>query len=147
MRVREIQVRYLPSEIPLDNSEQFRNSRQIFDAFRELHQEPVEVFKVLVLDSKNRPLHIEMISRGSLSTSIVHPREVFWSAVYHRAAAIICVHNHPSGDPAPSKEDRDCTDRLHRAAKILGIRLLDHLVIGAEDYFSFSDAGLIQEGG
>jgi DNA repair protein RadC len=145
--VREIQVRYLPSDVPLDDCKPYRNSRDIFEGFRDLIQEPVEVFRVLLLDSKNRPLHIETVSRGSLSTSIVHPREALWSAVYHRAAAFICVHNHPSGDPAPSKEDRECTQRLFRASKILGIRMLDHIVIGQTDYFSFADAGLLTEGG
>ena len=82
-----------------------------------------------------------------MSTSVAHPREVFWATVYHRAAGIICLHNHPSGDPAPSREDRECTERLYnyKASKILGIRLLDHIVIGENDYFSFADAGLLAE--
>jgi DNA repair protein RadC len=80
-----------------------------------------------------------------LSTSVVHPREVFWSAVHHRAAAIICLHNHPSGDPAPSREDRECTNRICKAGQILGIRVLDHIVVGEKDYFSFADSGCLQE--
>jgi DNA repair protein RadC len=145
MRVREACVRYVRSEVSLDTRQRFANSRQIFDAFRDLYLEPVEVFRVLILDSKNKFLCFEEISRGSLSTSVVHPREVFWLAVHERAAALICVHNHPSGDPAPSREDRECTGRLSHAAKILGIKLLDHIIVGESDYYSFADAGILSE--
>ena len=147
MWVREVSVRYLRSTVPLDKRQRFANSKEIFEAFRESFLEPVEVFWVLCLDSKNRYLNFETVARGSLSASVVHPREVYWTAVHARAAAIICVHNHPSGDPAPSREDRDCTLRLYNAGKILGIKLLDHIVIGESDYFSFADAGLLVEGG
>lgn len=82
---------------------------------------------------------------GSLSTSVVHPREVFAPAVRDSSAAILFLHNHPSGDPAPSREDRDCTARLCQAGKILGIRCLDHIVLGHDDYYSFADAGLLAE--
>jgi DNA repair protein RadC len=82
---------------------------------------------------------------GSLSTSVVHPREVFAPAVKDSSAAILFLHNHPSGDPAPSREDRECTSRLCQAGKILGIRVLDHIVLGFDDYFSFADAGLFQQ--
>jgi DNA repair protein RadC len=145
MKVRELSVRYVRSDVALDTRQRFGNSRQVFDASRDLFLEPVEVFRVLLLDSKNHFLHVENISRGSLSTSIVHPREVFWSAVYHRAAAIICLHNHPSGDPAPSREDRDCTSRLCHAGSVLGIRVLDHIIVGETDYYSFADAGILSE--
>lgn len=87
----------------------------------------------------------EDISRGSLSTSICHPREVFWGAVYHRAAGIICLHAHPSGDPIPSREDKESTQRLQKAGQILGIRMLDHIIIGEEDFYSFADSGLLNE--
>jgi DNA repair protein RadC len=141
MRVREVTVRYVRSDVPLDTRQRFSNSRQVFDASRDLFLEPVEVFRVLLLDSKNHFLHFENVSRGSLSTSIVHPREVFWSAVYHRAAAIICLHNHPSGDPAPSREDRDCTNRILHVGSILAIKVLDHIIVGENEYYSFADAG------
>jgi DNA repair protein RadC len=147
MRIREVCVRYLPSPVPLYDTKPYRNSKEIFDAFRDLIQEPVEVFKAVILDSKNRPLNIDPVSRGSLSTSVVHPREALWSAVYHHAAAVIFVHNHPSGDPAPSREDRECTKRLFEAGKLLGIKVLDHVIIGEQDYYSFADAGLLSEGG
>ena len=144
MRIREICVKYLPSKVPLREGQKYRNSQQVFEAFREIFQEPVEVFRVVLLDTKNGFLHFEDISRGSLATSVVHPREVFFSAVHHRAAAIICLHNHPSGDPTPSREDRECTERLRQAGSLLGIRLLDHIVIGEKDYYSFADSGMLE---
>jgi len=146
MRIREVSVRYIRSDIRLDTRQKFSNSQQIFESFRDLFLEPVEVFRVVQLDSKNHFMNFEDVSRGSLSTSIVHPREVFCSAVRERAAAIICLHNHPSGDPQPSREDRECTGRLCQAGKILGIRFLDHIIIGETDYFSFADAGLMGGG-
>jgi DNA repair protein RadC len=145
MRIREISVKYIKSDIPLNEGERFQNSRQVFDSFKDLNLEPVEVFRVILLDSKNHFLHFEDISRGSLSSATVHPREVFFSAVHHRAAAIICLHNHCSGDPAPSREDRDCTDRICKAGQILGIRVLDHIIVGHQDYFSFADSGILGE--
>ncbi len=139
MRIREVSVQYLPSDVPLSEGECYRNSRQIFEAFRGLYFEPVEVFRVLFLDGKNRVLFFEDVARGSVSSCVVHPREVFWSAVYHRASAILCVHNHPSGDPEPSGEDETITRRLKEAGELLGIRFLDHVIIGERSYYSFVD--------
>ena len=81
------------------------------------------------------------MSQGSLTLSIVHPREVFNLAVRESAAAVIFLHNHPSGDPSPSEEDRTLTSRLVEAGNILGIRVLDHLIIGDGKYVSFADQG------
>jgi len=78
-----------------------------------------------------------------MGTSVVHPREVWKSALLDSAAAVVFIHNHPSGDPAPSREDRECTNRLVEASKILGIRVLDHIIFGQTDYYSFADAGLL----
>jgi len=99
----------------------------------------------LHLNSKNQLIREVLVSVGSLSTSVVHPREVFSPAVRDSTAALIFLHNHPSGDPAPSREDLDCTQRLCRAGKILGIRVLDHIILGHDDYFSFADAGQLQD--
>jgi DNA repair protein RadC len=122
----------------------FQNSRELFDCFRaELTALDREHFYLLTLDSKNRTIGYHTVSVGSLSTSIVHPREVWKSALLDSAAAVVFLHNHPSGDPAPSREDRDCTNRLVEASKILGIRVLDHIVFGENDYYSFADAGLL----
>jgi DNA repair protein RadC len=100
-----------------------------------------EVFCVLLLDAKHRKLREARISEGSLTASIVHPREVFAPAVRESAAALILVHNHPSGDPSPSPEDVELTRRLRQAGEIVGIRVLDHVIVGAEHHFSFVDAG------
>lgn len=100
-----------------------------------------EVFCVLLLDAKHRRLRDVQVSAGSLTASIVHPREVFAPAVRDSAAAVILVHNHPSGDPAPSPEDVSLTRRLREAGDVVGIRVLDHVIVGAEAHFSFVDAG------
>lgn len=140
-KIREVAVRYVRTDVPLARGECYRNSRQIFDGFRDIFLEPVEVFRVMLLDGKNRLLFFEDVGRGSVSACLVHPREVFWSAIHHRASAIICVHNHPSGDPEPSAEDRTITSRLREAGELLGIRLLDHIIIGESSYYSFLDRG------
>lgn len=102
---------------------------------------PCEVFYVLYLDSKGRLLFESEISRGTLSSSLVHPREVFAPALSRRAAAILVAHNHPSGDPQPSADDRTTTRRLQRAGRLLGIELLDHIVIGSGNFLSFLEQG------
>jgi DNA repair protein RadC len=96
----------------------------------ELRGEEREQFVVLLLDGKHRLKGRSVVSVGSLSTSIVHPREVFRPAIRAAAAAVLCVHNHPSGDPEPSQEDLAVTQRLDQAGKLLGIPLLDHVVLG-----------------
>ena len=125
----------------------FHNSRDLFETFcEEFAAFDRENFVLVTLDSKNRMIGYHTVSVGSLATSIVHPREVYKPAVLlENAAAVIFLHNHPSGDPAPSMEDRECTKRLSAAAKILGIRVLDHVILGATEYFSFADAGLLAD--
>jgi len=104
-----------------------------------------EHFVVLLLNQKNRVIGIHTVSVGSLSASIVHPRETFKAAILANVAAIICGHNHPSGDCQPSKEDRAITARLVEGGKLLGISVLDHVIIGDENkYFSFADEGLLE---
>jgi DNA repair protein RadC len=103
-----------------------------------------EHFVVLMLDQKNHVIGIHTVSMGSLTASIVHPREVYKAAILANAAAILCGHNHPSGDPQPSREDRAITLRLVEAGKLLGINVVDHIIIGsAGKYFSFADEGLL----
>lgn len=91
-----------------------------------------EMFLVASLNTKNEPTQIEVVSVGSLNASIVHPREVFKSAIISNASSIVCAHNHPSGDLTPSKEDIDVTKRLVEAGRLLGIELLDHIIINDE---------------
>lgn len=89
-----------------------------------------EEFMMVALDTKLRPLRIVRITRGTLDASLVHPREVFRPAIQLAASAILLVHNHPSGDPQPSREDYEVTQTLEQAGKMLGIRVLDHIVVG-----------------
>lgn len=100
-----------------------------------------ESFHALYLDAKGRLAHERTVSTGTLTSSLVHPREVFAPAVAHRAAAVIVAHNHPSGDPEPSAEDRATTRRLQRAGRLLGIELLDHVVVARGGYVSFLERG------
>ena len=100
---------------------------------------PLEEFGVLILDTRNRLKRTEIVSKGCLNGTLVHPREVFREAAIQQAAAIITFHNHPSGDPSPSQEDRALTARLSKAGKILGIDLLDHVIVAAGRYWSFKE--------
>ena len=103
-----------------------------------------EHFKVLLLNTKNAVMKIETVSVGSLNASVVHPRECFKTAIAASANAVIFAHNHPSGDPAPSQEDRDLTRRLVEAGDILGIQVLDHVILGAGRFVSFRAQGLLE---
>ena len=96
-----------------------------------------EQFVVILLNSKNKVIGTEVVSEGSLSSSIVHPREVYGPAILHHAAAIMVAHNHPSGDPKPSLEDEEVTRMLSRSGKVLGIPMIDHVIIGDGNYYSF----------
>ena len=96
-----------------------------------------EQFVVVLLNSKNKVIGTEVVSEGSLSSSIVHPREVYGPAILHHAAAIMVAHNHPSGDPKPSTEDKEATSLLSRSGKVLGIPMIDHVIIGDGNYYSF----------
>ena len=100
-----------------------------------------EHFLVCGLDAKHRIIGINIVSMGSLTLAIVHPREVFKPLILMNAAAFICAHNHPSSDPTPSQEDRVLTQRLRHGAELLGITLLDHIVLGENHHFSFADQG------
>lgn len=102
-----------------------------------------EYFKILLLDTKNQIISIEDISVGSLNSSIVHPREVYNPAIKKSSASIILVHNHPSGDPSPSKEDISITKRLVEGGEILGIKVLDHIIIGDNKYISLKEKDII----
>ena len=96
-----------------------------------------EQFVVILLNSKNKVIGTEVVSEGSLSSSVVHPREVYAPAMLHHAAAIMVAHNHPSGDSKPSFEDEEVTRMLSRSGKVLGIPMIDHVIIGDGNYYSF----------
>jgi DNA repair protein RadC len=109
-----------------------------------LLHETKEHFMLALLNTKNRVIATPTVSIGSLSASVVHPREVFREAIKYPCAAIILVHNHPSGDPTPSREDISVTERLVKAGKIMDIPVLDHLIIGQHTYVSMKEKNLIQ---
>jgi len=104
-----------------------------------------EIFKVVLLDGKNKIIKDVTISEGTLTKSIVHPREVIKEALTESAAALILIHNHPSGEPQPSLDDVEITNRIISACDLMGLRVLDHVIIGDNDYFSFFNEGLIRE--
>ena len=100
-----------------------------------------ERFLTILLDNKHHLLGVEEVSVGTLSQTLVHPREVFKAIILTNAAAFLAIHNHPSGDPTPSREDIEITRRLREVANIFGVRFLDHVVVGSDRYVSFVDDG------
>ena len=112
----------------------------VMENFRHLDREH---FGVLVLNTKHQVLAHERVSVGTLNSSSVHPREVFKNAVRRNAAALVLVHNHPSGDPTPSRQDIELTRRLVEAGQIMGIEILDHIIVGDNKYTSFKAEGLL----
>lgn len=129
-------------EEPWEVGAPFRGSYDVYAHFRErLAAEPREHFYAVLLDNKNRKLKEVCVSVGTLTGSLVVPRDVYLPAIRESAAAVIFVHNHPSGDPTPSKEDIDITRRLREVGDLIGIRVLDHVIIGQGRYVSFVDDG------
>ncbi|HEU4988728.1 MAG TPA: DNA repair protein RadC [Gemmatimonadaceae bacterium] len=121
-----------------------RSPRDVVAVFApRLEDLPVEEFHVAVLDAQHRLERDVTITRGILNSSLVHPREVFREAIAERAASVILVHNHPSGDPMPSPDDRAVTDQLVAAGRLLDIPVHDHVIIGRGRYTSFAEAGLL----
>ncbi|UCG13452.1 MAG: DNA repair protein RadC [Deltaproteobacteria bacterium] len=122
------------------------SSREVYEyllhSLRDLKR---EVFKVIFLNGRNEVIQVETLFEGSLTSSAVYPREVIRSALGHHAAALVFAHNHPSGDPTPSNQDFTITRDLFLAARIMGIHVLDHLIIGRNRYYSFADQGQIRK--
>ena len=108
-----------------------------------LRDEVQEHFAVILLDTKNHILMMPIVTKGTLSSSVAHPREVFHQAIEHSAASIILVHNHPSGDPTPSREDIQVTKRMTEVGKIMDIPVLDHIIIGDDRFTSMKEKGLM----
>lgn len=143
--------RVIKDDRPLESTTRLTSASQVFEhlkeqeyfinlghEFRDVRREH---FMVLLLDGKNRVIKRVQISEGSLNQSIVHPREVFNVAVRDSAAAIILLHNHPTGDPTPSQEDLEVTRRLREAGDLMGIKVLDHVIIGEGCFYSFAERG------
>jgi len=112
--------------------------------YPKMREQKKEKFITLYLDTKNQILKEETVSIGSLNASIVHPREVFKSALLESSASVIMIHNHPSGDPSPSREDIMVTEKLVEGGKLLGIDVLDHIIIGDGKYVSLKDEGFVR---
>lgn len=102
-----------------------------------------EVLKLIILNTKNEVIKIKDVFKGSLNSSLVHPREIFNEAIRSSAASIIICHNHPSGDPTPSSEDIKVTTRINKSGDIIGIKLIDHIIIGRNNYVSLKEKGIL----
>jgi DNA repair protein RadC len=134
-------------EIVKDSTTTLSSPHTAYDFVRLiLENEPQEVFLAILLDSKHKPTAVVEVSRGTLTASLVHPREVFGPVLrIGTAQAIIIAHNHPSGDPMPSEEDKQITMQLREAGNLLDVPVLDHIIIGKRaSSFSFMDAGLLK---
>lgn len=146
MRVRELRLTYAGTPVRLDARRPCNSPDRAAAIFAPLlRDEPVEVYMILLLDTKHRVLAMHTVSRGILNSTLVHPREVFRAAIVAGAAGIVTAHNHPSGDPTPSPDDLATAARLDAAATIIGIEILDHLIIGAHSYTAASLPGRIIE--
>jgi len=128
-----------PKELP-----RIRCPQDIVKLTSSLKEKDREHFLCIHLDTKNTVVGIETVSIGSLNNSIVHPREVFKAAILNSAAQVVLAHNHPSGDCQPSDEDKKITNCLAQAGKLLGIEVIDHVIVGRNNYFSFNEAKLLQ---
>lgn len=137
MRLRELQLVYRPVAGTLPGPRpRLMNARSAADVLRPLiEDEAVEVFGALFLNTKHEPLAWHVVSRGTLDSTLVHPRDVLKAACLANAASLILAHNHPSGDPTPSPDDIQLTSRLVAAGLLVGIEVLDHVVIGHEGRF------------
>ena len=130
---------------PLVRGVALRTSADVFRHFHGVLRDlKVEQFRVVLLDGKHRVICDVLISQGTLTSSPVHPREVFAAAIRHHAVAMVLVHNHPSGDPTPSADDLEITRRLADVGDLVGIRVLDHVIVGDGTFTSLSDRGLLQ---
>ena len=118
------------------------DARAVYTLFSFLQQETKEHFLALHLDVKNRILCIDKVSVGTMTSSLIHPREVFKTALLSSAASLLLVHNHPSGDPSPSRDDLTLTEKLRVAGEMIGIAVLDHVIIG-DGYVSLKEKGYL----
>ncbi len=128
------------SKVNDNDNNLIRSSKDVRDmVWHEMRMYDQEHFKIVLLNTKNRVIRIETVTVGILDSSIVHPREVFKSAIKSNAACVILVHNHPSGDSTPSRDDEAVTRRLYDAGELVGISVVDHIIIGEKSYYSFKD--------
>ena len=142
--IKAVGDRYLKKK--LIHKDAINDSKALFDyLYHSIGDKDRELFKVIFLNSKNQVIAANTISEGTLTASSVYPREVIQAALSHAAAALIFAHNHPSGDPQPSSDDVTVTRQLVFAGRIMGIVVHEHIIIGANRYFSFADRGYIEQ--
>jgi len=142
--IRAVAERYLEKKLIGKNP--IKSSRDLFNyLYHSLRDKGREIFKAVFLDAQNRVITIETLFEGTLTASAVYPREVIQAALRHRAAGLFLVHNHPSGEPRPSKEDEVVTRRLIHACRVMGITVHEHIIVGDNTYYSFADHGRIAE--
>ncbi len=123
-----------------------KSSKEVFDyLYHSMRDLKTEIFKVLFLDSKNSIVNVEDLFKGTLNTSSIYPREIMKKAIQYNAANLILVHNHPSGDTNPSDSDKKVTKNLVQAGKFMQIKIIDHIIIGENKYYSFADEGFIRK--
>ncbi|TNE49269.1 MAG: DNA repair protein RadC [Deltaproteobacteria bacterium] len=129
-------------EQPIQRGQSFTSSRMVFEAFApRLSGYEQETFWLLLLDQKNRVLKQHRIAQGSINRCPLTPQDVFAPALREKAVRLLLIHNHPSGNPEPSRDDRTLTERLQQMAQLLGMEVIDHIVLGDQDYVSFADRG------
>ena len=129
---------------PTKYGQKIESPKDVFKLLKnDLGDKKKEHFKVLSLDSRNKLISIDNVSIGTINANLVHPREVFKTAIQHLAVSIIIVHNHPSDDPEPSEDDLEITKRIVEVGKLIGIDVLDHIIITKTNFFSFKDKKLI----
>jgi len=136
LAVMEDADQYLPTA-------RFKSSAQVGEYFSPLQEEPREILIALHLDNKHHAISIEEVSKGILDSTLFDPKTILQSTILANAASLIVIHNHPSGDPAPSPQDIQVTKNLKTLMDMLPIRLLDHVIIGRNRYFSLADAGYL----
>jgi len=141
---REVAERFLKEKVKANKF--CRSSQDVFDyLYHTMRDLKKEVFSIIFLNSKNCIIDIEQVFEGTLNASAIYPREVIKSAIRHNACSIICIHNHPSGNTEPSPSDREITKNLILACTPVEIKVLDHIIIGDNNYFSFADNSLIEK--
>lgn len=144
--LREVELKYKITEVDSDViGGDAGSSAHVYQLFRDLQNETKEKLITINLDAENRIVCFEVVAIGSLKAIHARPMEVFRTSIMVNAASAIVVHNHPSGDPEPSQSDIQFTQRLANISGDMGLKFLDHVIIGTEQYYSFADSGLLSE--
>ncbi|HPE68774.1 MAG TPA: DNA repair protein RadC [Thermotogota bacterium] len=130
----------------LQKKDQVDSPKDIYELCIEMCFQEQETVRVISLDSKSHVIAMDDITRGISNASLIHPREVFKKAIWHSAVSIALVHNHPSGDPFPSFQDRDVTEKMKSAGELLGIQLVDHVIVGKGSFYSFTLQKVLEGG-